>query len=98
MSKQRNRRRAQRVIFSRGIPVVITGIDGTWQRECTMRDVSEASATLRIEGGSLRGLNVSEFFLLLSSVGDASRRCELDWVKGDHLGARFIRDAARSTF
>jgi hypothetical protein len=61
------------------------GIDGTWRRDCVMLDVSEIGARLRIEG-SLQGLNLKEFFLLLSSTGLVYRRCELVRVDGDELG------------
>lgn len=48
--------------------------------------------TARLEiSGSVEGLNLSEFFLLLSSTGLAYRRCELDWVKGVRLGVKFLR-------
>jgi hypothetical protein len=41
-----------------------------------MIDVSQTGARLLIEG-SLEGLDLKEFFLLLSSTGLAYRRCEL---------------------
>ena len=50
-----NRRYGQRVIFERGFPVVIMGIDGTWRRACTMLDASETGAKLSLEQGSLNG-------------------------------------------
>lgn len=90
MKTKTGRQYGERVVFGRGIPVIVTGVDGTWQLECTMRDVSESGATLKLENGSFRGLNVSEFFILLSSVGTAARRCELDWLKGHEFGARFV--------
>jgi hypothetical protein len=40
--------------------------------------------------GSIEGLNLKEFFLLLSSTGLAYRRCELAWVNGDQIGAKFV--------
>jgi hypothetical protein len=40
--------------------------------------------------GSIEGLHLKEFFLLLSSTGLAYRRCELAWVNGDQIGAKFI--------
>ena len=40
--------------------------------------------------GSIEGLHLKEFFLLLSSIGLAYRRCELAWVNGDQIGAKFI--------
>ena len=83
------RRNSQRVAFEKGIGVFIMGIDGTWRRDCFMEDVSETGAKLTIDG-SIEGLSLKEFFLLLSSTGLAYRRCELAWVKGDEIGVRFI--------
>jgi hypothetical protein len=40
--------------------------------------------------GSIDGPHLKEFFLLLSSTGLAYRRCELAWVNGDQIGAKFI--------
>lgn len=78
-----------RVEFSRGIETSIVAIDGTWSRICKMHDVSEEGAKLAIEG-SLDGLQVKEFFLVLSKTGASYRRCELAWVNGDHIGVRFL--------
>ena len=62
------RRKGERVTFERGIPAHMMGIDGTWRRECTMEDISETGAKLTVEG-SVEGLHLKEFFLLLSSTG-----------------------------
>ena len=56
-------------------------IDGTWRRPCTMEDVSETGARLTVEG-SIEGLALKEFFLLLSTMGKAYRRCQLASVNG----------------
>ena len=82
-------RHSERVSFDRGIPVWMMGIDGTWRRDCVMLDVSQTGARLRIEG-SLQGLNLKEFFLLLSSTGLVYRRCELVRVDGDEVGIVFL--------
>ena len=66
------------------------GIDGTWRRDCIMEDVSETGAKLTVEG-SVEGLHLKEFFLLLSSTGLAYRRCELSWVNGDQIGVNFLK-------
>src|ERR1700758_1712548 len=87
-------RKSERVNFDHGIPVYMMGIDGTWRRECTMVDVSQTGARLHIEG-SLEGLDLKEFFLLLSSTGLAYRRCELVRVAGDQIGVAFL---AQDTF
>jgi hypothetical protein len=82
------RRRDGRVVFERGYPAHMMAIDGTWRRQCIMEDVSEAGAKLTVEG-SVEGLQLKEFFLLLSSTGLAYRRCELNWVNGDQIGVSF---------
>jgi hypothetical protein len=84
------RRKGERVTFERGIPAHMMGIDGTWRRDCTMEDVSETGAKLTVEG-SVEGLHLKEFFLLLSSTGLAYRRCELAWVNGDQIGVNFLK-------
>jgi hypothetical protein len=88
-------RKKDRVDFERGIRVYIMGIDGTWRRDCLMIDVSQTGARLCIEG-SFEGLDLKEFFLLLSSTGLAFRRCRLVRVAGDQIGVEFLeRDKAR---
>jgi hypothetical protein len=82
-------RKSERVNFDRGVPVYMMGIDGTWRRECTLVDVSQTGARLQIEG-SLEGLDLKEFFLLLSSTGLAYRRCQLVRVAGDQIGIEFL--------
>ena len=84
------RRKGERITFERGIPAHMMGIDGTWRRECTMEDISESGAKLVVEG-SVEGLHLKEFFLLLSSTGLAYRRCELAWVNGDQIGVNFLK-------
>ena len=84
------RRRGDRITFERGYPAHMMGIDGTWRRECVMEDVSETGAKLTVEG-SVEGLHLKEFFLLLSSTGLAYRRCELAWVNGDQIGVNFLK-------
>jgi hypothetical protein len=82
-------RKSGRVDFERGIPVYMMGIDGTWRRDCMMIDVSQTGARLVIEG-SLEGLDLKEFFILLSSTGLAYRRCKLVRVDGDQIGVAFL--------
>ncbi|WP_315836394.1 PilZ domain-containing protein [Bradyrhizobium prioriisuperbiae] len=84
------RRSGERVSFERGFSAHMMGIDGTWRRNCMMEDVSETGAKLTVEG-SVEGLNLKEFFLLLSSTGLAYRRCELSWVNGDQIGVTFLK-------
>jgi hypothetical protein len=82
-------RKNDRVTFQNGVRVDIMAIDGTWRRSCIMEDASSTGARLTVEG-SIEGLNLTEFFLLLSSTGLAFRRCELVRVNGDELGVRFL--------
>ena len=86
------RRRGERVVFERGFPAHMMGIDGTWRRACVMEDISETGAKLTVES-SVEGLQLKEFFLLLSSTGLAYRRCELAWVNGDQIGVNFLKPA-----
>src|ERR1700690_538453 len=88
------RRRGERVTFERGISAHMMGIDGTWRRDCMMEDISETGAKLSVEG-SVEGLHLKEFFLLLSSTGLAYRRCELAWVNGDQIGVNFLKPAEK---
>ena len=92
MRSVQNRRHGERVVFERGFPVLIMGIDGTWRRQCTILDASETGAKLILNQGTLNALESKEFFLLLSSVGNAFRRCELAWVNGDQFGAQFVQE------
>ena len=80
----------ERVTFSRGYDVCIMAIDGTWRRECQLNAISDTEATLTVEG-SIQGLNLNEFFLLLSSTGLAYRRCELVRVNGTDMDIQFLR-------
>ena len=80
----------ERVTFSRGYDVCLMAIDGTWRRDCELNWISDTDATLTVEG-SIQGLNLKEFFLLLSSTGLAYRRCELVRVNGTEMDIRFLR-------
>src|ERR1044071_1637990 len=80
----------ERVTFSRGYDVCIMAIDGTWRRDCQLNSISDAEAALTVEG-SIQGLNLKEFFLLLSSTGLAYRRCELVRVNGTEMDVSFLK-------
>ncbi len=86
-------RKSERVDFELGIRVYMMGIDGTWRRDCLMVDVSQTGARLSVEG-SLEGLDLKEFFLLLSSTGLAYRRCRMVRLAGDQIGVEFLKQAA----
>ena len=83
-------RGAERVNFSRGYDVCIMAIDGTWRRDCILNAISDTDAELAVEG-SIQGLNLKEFFLLLSSTGLAYRRCELVRVNGTEMDVSFLK-------
>jgi hypothetical protein len=87
-------RKAHRVVFEKGFPANMMAIDGIWRRPCTMEDVSDTGAKLTVEG-SVERLAMKEFFLVLSSMGTAYRRCELAWVNGDQIGVYFIKSGAK---
>ena len=80
----------ERVTFGRGHSVWIMGIDGTWRRSCVLKGISAVDAELTLDG-SIEGLNLKEFFLLLSSTGLAYRRCELVRVNGPDIDIRFLK-------
>src|SRR5271156_666409 len=83
-------RKHERVDFEHGVQVYMMGIDGTWRRNCLMIDVSQTGARLCVDG-SLEGLDLREFFLLLSSTGLAYRRCRMVRLSGDQVGVEFIK-------
>jgi len=81
---------AERVVFDPGYDAHMMAIDGTWRRACSVLDVSETDAKMTVEG-SIVGLPLKEFFLLLSSTGLAYRRSELAWVNGEETGVNFLK-------
>jgi hypothetical protein len=85
-----SRRKSERINFERGFVAYMMAIDGTWRRSCSIEDISETGARLIVEG-AIDGLNLKEFFLVLSSTGLAYRRCELVRVNGDELGVLFLK-------
>ena len=58
-------------------------------------DISDTGAKVTVDG-SLTGLQLKEFFLLLSSTGLAYRCCELVWVDGEQIGVSFIKAGVRA--
>jgi hypothetical protein len=90
MNPTEQRRTGERVAFDKGYDAHMMAIDGTWRRDCRLLDVSETGGKLTVEA-SIVGLNLKEFFLLLSSTGLAYRRCELAWVNGDQIGVNFLK-------
>jgi hypothetical protein len=86
------RRNLKRVQFGRGYTAKVMAIDGTWERECRIGDVSDTGAKLSIHG-PVEGIDTREFFLVLTPGGTAHRRCERIWLNGDEIGVRFLKDA-----
>lgn len=84
------RRMTKRVGFEQPVSAQLMAIDGTWRRECSIYDVSEDGAKLAV-GSSIEGLQLTEFFLVLSSTGLAYRRCKFTWVNGDQIGVTFLK-------
>lgn len=84
-----DKRRLPRVEFSRGIPMRMLAIDGTWSRPCLMLDAADKGVKLVLKQ-SVTGMNLKEFFLVLSTTGSSFRRCEMVWMNGDEIGVRFI--------
>ena len=88
------KRGARRVAFARAPSTSIMSIDGTWRRPCVLTDISDTGAKLTV-AGSLKELNLKEFFLVLSSTGLAYRRCELVWLRKNQIGVTFLRQDAK---
>lgn len=83
-----------RVAFTDGYPARMFAIDGTWQRNCLVLDVSKTGAQIAV-AGRLEGLKFEEFFLALSAMGHAHRRCRLQWINGELLGVTFVTTMAK---
>ena len=83
-------RKALLVVFDKGFAANMMAIDGTWRRPCTVEDVSDSGAKLTVDG-PVKGIALAEFFLVLSTMGTAYRRCHLVWVNGNQVGVQFIR-------
>jgi hypothetical protein len=82
-------RKTPRVRFEKPITAAMVEADGTWRRDCAIADISASGAKLILQS-SMAGLNLSEFFLLLTPSGSAYRRCALVRVEGEMIGVRFI--------
>lgn len=83
------RRRSFRKNFSH--PVNLLHPDGKPICGCTMRDISETGARLKI--GSQLEPDESQlppkFILAISKSGNVFRRCEVVWRRNDEIGVRF---------
>ena len=92
MAKEGELKGTDQVVFESGFKARIMGIDGTWWRDCYIEVISQSGAKLTVEG-SVENIKLNEFFLMLSTVGNAHRKCELVYVKGDEIGVRFLQKA-----
>jgi hypothetical protein len=92
------KRSGPRVRFDHERTAQMMAIDGTWRRDCIIEDIGEGGAKLSVID-SITGLQLTEFFLLLSSMGLAYRHCKLVWVNGDQIGVAFLnrRRGAKDT-
>jgi hypothetical protein len=81
------KRAGPRVRFDHERPAQM--IDGTWRRDCVVENIGEGGARLLV-GDTIPGLQLTEFFLVLSPVGLAYRHCRLAWVNGDTIGVSFL--------
>lgn len=85
---------ARKVIFEQPLSAYMMAIDGTWRRACQVKEVSDLYAILQVEG-SLVGLSLTEFFLVLSPVGLAYRRCQMEGLNGQELEVTFLRQEGK---
>lgn len=83
-----------RVEFKAALAATIIAIDGTWQIPCRVEDISGSGAKLGIDQRCPVKIG-REFFLLMANVGLVYRRCELVWVDGEVLGARFLGGSSK---
>ena len=83
------KRAGPRIRFDHERPAQMMAIDGTWRRDCVIEDIGEGGARLYV-GDTIPGLQLTEFFLVLSSKGLAYRHCRLIWVNGDTIGVSFL--------
>jgi hypothetical protein len=82
------KRHSPRVRFEHTRRAQMMAIDGTWRRPCTIDNVSDGGARLTLDD-SIEGLQLREFFLVLSPMGLAYRHCRLVWINGDQIGVSF---------
>jgi hypothetical protein len=87
-------RSGKRVEFERGYPARIVSKDGSWHRDVLLEDVSAGGAKLAIFG-SIEGIDLDEFLLVLSTRGRVLRHCKRVWLNGDEIGVKFLSLAER---
>lgn len=82
-------RKDPRVKFEQLVDALLVGVDGTWARACGVADISASGARLVMKC-PIAGLNLTEFFLVLTPAGKPYRRCQLVRVDGQVIGVRFV--------
>ena len=92
LASMTEQRKSKRIEFEHDRNARMLSADGTWQRACKLLDISASGVQLELSG-SLAGLDVKEFFLMLSSDGRVYRRCELVRIDGQQIGARIVEKA-----
>jgi hypothetical protein len=72
--------------------VAILRQDGTLVCECTLSDISNEGARLKLAAkpGAAAPEIAPQFILSLSKRGNLFRNCELIWHEKDEVGVRFI--------
>jgi len=85
----KDRRKSLRRTFTQ--PAGLFHTDGKRICACTMRDISETGARLKLREASTasRRQLPARFILAISKSGNVFRRCELVWHKKDEVGVRF---------
>lgn len=76
--------------------VAILQSDGTLVCECTLTDVSDDGARLKLSqapGATATSFD-PQFILSLSRRGNLFRKCELVWHKDNEVGVRFVKPKA----
>jgi hypothetical protein len=83
-----NRRKFARRAIGYGAKIV--ALDGAWDRDCRVIDVSDTGAKIAVEPAADLP---ADFMLALSAQGKASRRCHVMWVNEGEIGVVFERRA-----
>ncbi|WP_158237595.1 PilZ domain-containing protein [Bradyrhizobium forestalis] len=89
MSMQEKRRR-KRVAFKNWYDTTLVALDGTWSINAKLHDISDSGAKLHVDGEVTAHLCKEEFFLMITPDAKVSRRAEMVWRNGCHVGIRFV--------
>lgn len=83
-----NRRKSVRRTIGYGAKIV--AIDGSWEHDCRVVDVSDSGAKLMVQE---KHDLPKDFILALSLDGKATRQCHVMWTKDTEIGVVFERRA-----